>query len=113
PVENSPPRFHIPLEMIQLIKNTPEMSYRTLPPFRVLPSLLGNLKKAVKSLPDNPTKPLSEASPEFLDELLEYARSVGVDIIGLQNCKERRYSKNREYYMRTPLYLPRKWTGIK
>jgi len=82
PMENSPPRFHIPLEMIQLIKNTPEMSYRTLPPIRVLPSLLGNLKKAVNSLSDNPTKPLSEASPEFLDELKEYARSVGVDSIG-------------------------------
>jgi len=80
--ENSPDRFDIPLNMIQLVKNTPEMQYRSLPPFRVLPSLLGNLKKAVTSLPDNPTAPLTEASPEFLDELMDFARSVGVDIIG-------------------------------
>lgn len=87
PMENSPPRFHIPLEMIQLIKNTPEMSYRTLPPIRVLPSLLGNLKKAVNSLPDNPTKPLSEASPDFLEELKEYACSIGVDSIGFAKLR--------------------------
>jgi hypothetical protein len=40
------------------------------------------LKKAVKSLSENPTKPLSEASSDFFDELLEYAQSVGVDIVG-------------------------------
>jgi len=87
PVEHSPPRFNIPLEMIELVKNNPEMPYRSLPPIRVLPSMLNNLKKAVKSLPDNPLKPLSEASPEFLDELVEYARSVGVDSIGFTKLR--------------------------
>ncbi|MGY5858634.1 MAG: reductive dehalogenase domain-containing protein [Candidatus Thorarchaeota archaeon] len=86
PNENSPPRFHIPLELIQRAKNIPESPYRAVP-FRVIPSLIGNLKKAVKSLPDNPTKPLSEVRPEFLDELKEYAHSVGVDSIGFTKLR--------------------------
>ncbi|MFW9770088.1 MAG: 4Fe-4S binding protein [Candidatus Thorarchaeota archaeon] len=87
PVEDSPPRFNIPLEMIELVKNTPEMPYRSLPPIRVLPSMFSNLKKAVKSLPDNPAKAPSESSPEFLDRLVEYARSVGVDSIGFSKLR--------------------------
>lgn len=82
PTENSPKRFEIPLNMMELVKTDPNMPFRSLPPFRILPSLLGNLKKVIKSLPQNPSEPLKEASPEFLHELTEYAYSLGVDIVG-------------------------------
>ena len=81
-MDTSPSRFNIPLEMMNLVKNNPQMPLRSLPPFRIIPSLLGNMKKVVTSLPDNPPEPLTQATPEFLDELVAYAHSVGVDIVG-------------------------------
>jgi len=82
PMENSPTRFEIPLNMMKLVKEKPDMPLRSLPPFRLLPSLLGNLKKVVNSLSENPSNPLKEASPEFIEKLVNYARSVGVNIVG-------------------------------
>jgi Pyruvate/2-oxoacid:ferredoxin oxidoreductase delta subunit len=93
--ENSPSRFDIPLNMIELVKNSPEMEYRTLPPFRVIPSLLGNLKKAVSSIAENPPDPLTEVSPGFLDELMAFARSVGVDIIGFAKLERKEIFKEK------------------
>ncbi|MHA1906758.1 MAG: 4Fe-4S binding protein [Candidatus Thorarchaeota archaeon] len=82
PMENSPPRFNIPLEMVELVKSNPKMPFRSLPTMRLLPSLLGNMKKVVNSLPDNPQNPQNEASAEFLEKLVEFAHSVGVDVVG-------------------------------
>jgi len=82
PVENFLARFNIPLEMIKLAKSNPKMPFHSLPPMRILPSLLGNMKKVVNSLPENPSTPQTEATPEFLEELVEFAHSAGVDVIG-------------------------------
>jgi ferredoxin len=82
PMESSPTKFEIPLEMVELVKNNPQMPFRSLPPIRIIPSLLSNMKKVVTSLADNTQSPLTEASPELIDELVEYSKSVGVDVIG-------------------------------
>jgi len=82
PTEESPPRFNIPLEMMKRIKNDSDLPIQSLPPTRILPSLMGNMKKVVTSLPENPPNPLTDASPEFLRELEDYARSMGVGAIG-------------------------------
>ena len=82
PTEDSPLRFQIPLEMIRLVKDDPEMPMHSLPPIRIMPSLMSNMKKVVNTLPKNPQNPLTEASPDFLQELKEYAQSVGTNIIG-------------------------------
>ncbi len=95
PDESSPPRFDIPLNMIQLVKDSPDMKYRSLPPFRVLPSLLGNLKKAVTSIPDNPPDPLKVTGSEFLDELKDFAHSVGVDIVGFAKLERKEIFKKK------------------
>ncbi len=81
PTEDSPLRFQIPLEMIKLVTNNPEMPMQSLPPLRLMPSLMSNMKKVVNTLPKNPQSPLTEASPDFLQELEDYARSLGVGAI--------------------------------
>ncbi len=82
PTDSSPPRFDIPLEMIKRVKSNSEIPFQSLPPVRILPSLLGNMKKAITSLKDNPPDALKDADIEFLNDLVDYAFSLGVGIIG-------------------------------
>ncbi len=95
PMENSPSRFNIPLEMVELVKSNPKMPFRSLPPLRIMPSLLSNMKKAVNSLPKNPPYPQTEASPEFLEELIEFAHSAGADVIGFAKLQREEIFKEK------------------
>ncbi|MDF1538222.1 MAG: reductive dehalogenase domain-containing protein [Candidatus Thorarchaeota archaeon] len=95
PMENSPDRFNIPLEMIKLVRSNPKMPFRSLPPMRILPSLLGNMKKVVNSLPENPSNPQIEATPEFLEELVEFAHSAGVDVVGFAKLQREEIFKEK------------------
>lgn len=82
PLDTSPNRFDIPLEMIKRVKSSSELPVRSLPPMRILPSLMRNMKRAITSIQQNPQTPRTATSPEFIHELEEYARSLGISLIG-------------------------------
>jgi len=82
PNESSPSRFEIPLEMMKLMKTRDDISSQTMPSMRVMMSILSNIKKSVKSVSSNPETPLIETNDEFLTELNDYAKSLGVGSIG-------------------------------
>jgi epoxyqueuosine reductase QueG len=78
PGTNSPTRFEIPLEMMKLLQERDDIELRHLFPVRRLLSVIKNIHLSVDSIPDNPINASTEASPEFLEELKEYASSLGV-----------------------------------
>jgi epoxyqueuosine reductase len=79
--ENSPVRFNIPREGIKM-----EGDHPLLPGFPgSLPQMLGsvlNIRKSVLDLDRNPTNGNKRIDANTLDELHEFARSVGADEIG-------------------------------
>ena len=78
PTSNSPTRFEIPLEMMNLFQERDDIEMRHIFPFRHLFSIIKNIHLSVDSIPRNPTHPKSKVSVEFLEKLREYALSLGV-----------------------------------
>ena len=78
PTSNSPTRFEIPLEMMNLIQERDDIELRHMFPIRRLLSVIKNIHLSVDSIPDNPLNPSTSASTEFLEELKEFAQSLGV-----------------------------------
>ncbi len=79
--ENSPVRFNIPREALKMGGDQPG-----LPGFpRSLPQLIGsmkNIRRSVRDLDRNPVEGKKRIDAETLDELRDYAASVGADEIG-------------------------------
>jgi len=78
PTLNSPTRFEIPFEMLDLIQNRDDIEIRHMFPVRRLLSVIKNIHLSVDSITDNPVNASTQASPEFLEELKEFAHSHGV-----------------------------------
>jgi epoxyqueuosine reductase QueG len=78
PVSNSPIRFEIPLEMMKLLQERDDIELRHLFPIRRLLSVIKNIHLSVDSIPENPVNASAQASPDFLEELKEFAKSHGV-----------------------------------
>jgi epoxyqueuosine reductase len=78
PTPNSPTRFEIPLEMMKLLQERDDIEMRHSFPVRRLLSVMKNIHRSVDSISDNPSEPISSASPEFLTKLREYAQSLGI-----------------------------------
>jgi epoxyqueuosine reductase len=78
PTSNSPTRFEIPLEMMNLLHERDDVEIRHIFPVRRLLSIIKNIHFSVDSITGNPAHPKPEASAEFLEKLGEYALSLGV-----------------------------------
>jgi len=79
--ENSPVRFEIPQEMIQLMKEGENITVHQKFPIRTLLSNMKNINLSVDSLDKNPKGPAMSATPEFLEALKEFVYSTDVDIL--------------------------------
>ena len=79
PTSNSPTRFEIPFEMLNLIQTRDDVEMRHMFPVRRLLSVIKNIHLSVDSLPENPVNASMQTSPEFLEELKEFAQSHGVN----------------------------------
>jgi len=78
PTSNSPTRFEITLEMMNLIHERDDIEMRHIFPFRRLLSVIKNIHISVDSIYNNPTNPDSKSSVEFLGKLREYALSLSI-----------------------------------
>jgi epoxyqueuosine reductase len=78
PTSNSPTRFEIPLEMMNLIQERDDIELRHMFPVRRLLSVMKNIHLSVDSIPENPVGASTNAPPEFLEQLKEFAQSHGV-----------------------------------
>ncbi len=78
PTPNSPTRFDIPLEAMKLLQERDDIEIQHMFPIRRLLSCIKNIHLSVDSIPENPSDPKSEATMEFLNQLREYAQSLGV-----------------------------------
>ncbi len=91
--ENSPVRFNIPREGIKL-----EGDHPPLPGFpKSAPQMIGsiiNIRKSIFDLEKNPTDGKKNIDPETLDELRQFAKSVGADEIGYCSVPQEWVFKN-------------------
>jgi len=83
-VEDSPVRFEIMKEKMKRDKGGPDPS---LTPY--LPPMLLGIRTSMLSLRKNPPQPKSHVPEGFLDELEDYAQSLGVSSIGYTRVPER------------------------
>ena len=81
PTSNSPTRFEIPLEMMNLLDERDDIEMRSMFPIRRLLSIMKNIHLSVDSIPENPPGASTNAPPEFLEQLKEFAQSHGVGAI--------------------------------
>jgi epoxyqueuosine reductase len=79
---NSPTRFEIPLEAAKMIRERDDFEMQHTFPMRRMFSIMKNINVSVNSISKNPSEPLIEVSEEFLDNLREFAYSLGVGPIG-------------------------------
>jgi epoxyqueuosine reductase len=82
PTSNSPTRFEIPLEMMNLFQRRSDIEMRQIFPVRRLLSIFKNINLSVDSIKENPTHPKQEVSKDFQDRLKAYAHSLGVGQLG-------------------------------
>ena len=81
PTLNSPTRFEIPLEMMNLMKERDDIEMMHMFPMRRLLSIIKSIHLSVDSITENPTHPNLQSSPEFLEELKNFSLSNGVRIL--------------------------------
>jgi epoxyqueuosine reductase QueG len=77
PTSNSPTRFEIPLEMMNLLHERDDIEIRHMFPVRRLLSVIKNIHHSVDSITENPLNPSTNTSKE----LREFAQSFGVGVI--------------------------------
>ena len=78
---DSPARFNIPLEAIRLVQRGEGIVNRPISPITMM-SIMRNMRKSVYSLKKNPKAPKKKAPPDFFNDLVEYAKSLGVSHVG-------------------------------
>ncbi|TET11326.1 MAG: [Fe-S]-binding protein [Candidatus Thorarchaeota archaeon] len=78
PTSTSPTRFEIPFEMLKLLKERNDIEMRQVFPIRQMLSIMRNINLSVDSLSKNPSIPSTSASVEFLEQLKDFANSLGV-----------------------------------
>jgi epoxyqueuosine reductase len=78
PTLNSPTRFEIPFEMLDLIQDRDDIEIRHMFPVKRLLSVIKNIHLSVDSISDNPVNASTQTSLEFLEKLKEFAHSHGV-----------------------------------
>ena len=82
PTSDSPPRFEIPLEMLQLFKDRNDIKIKHTFPIRRLLSIMNNIHLSVDSIQENPTIPNSHTSEEFIEKLQVFLQNEGVSLFG-------------------------------
>ena len=82
PTSDSPTRFEIPLEMLNLIQNRDDIEMRHIFPIRRLLSIMKNIHLSVDSIQENPSNPNIDAPKEFFKQLQDYSRGQGVSQFG-------------------------------
>ncbi len=91
--EDSPVRFNIPRAGIEL-----EGDHAPLPGFpKSAPQMIGsiiNIRKSIFALEKNPTDGKKKINPKTLDELRQFAKSVGADEIGFASVPQEWIFKN-------------------
>jgi epoxyqueuosine reductase len=91
--EDSPVRFNIPRAGIEL-----EGDHAPLPGFpKSAPQMIGsiiNIRKSIFALEKNPTDGKNKIDPKTLDELRQFAKSVGADEIGFASVPQEWVFKN-------------------
>ena len=80
PTSDSPTRFEIPLQMMNLLQKRDDVEIRHIFPFRRLFSIIKNIHISVDTITKNPTHPNSIALVEFLEKLMEYRSSLDVGL---------------------------------
>ncbi|MBD3404791.1 MAG: hypothetical protein GF411_01490 [Candidatus Lokiarchaeota archaeon] len=82
PTANSPTRFEIPLEMMNLISTRDDIEMKHMLPVRRLLSVMKNIHRSVDSLEENPMNPKISITSEEVTKLEEYAQGQGVSSLG-------------------------------
>ncbi|MHA2025758.1 MAG: 4Fe-4S dicluster domain-containing protein [Candidatus Thorarchaeota archaeon] len=82
PATESPTRLEIPLMMLTLFQERDDLEMRHKFPIRRLLSIMKNIHRSVDSIEDNPHDSKSETTREFLEQLKEYSKSIGVGHVG-------------------------------
>lgn len=82
PAHNSPKRFEIPLEMLNLIQTRNDIEIKHIFPIRRLLSIMNNIHLSVDSIDENPSEPKANTTPETLEEVQGYSKKLGVSKIG-------------------------------
>jgi ferredoxin len=82
PSSNSPSRVEIPLEMLELLETRSDIRMRHSFPIRILFSILKNILYSIDSMSENPPNPSTNASEEIVNQIKEFAKSLGVGPIG-------------------------------
>ncbi len=82
PTSNSPSRFEIPLEMLNLFQVRDNIYMRHILPIRRLISIMRNIHLSIDLIQENPSDPKIEASLDFLALLQNFSKSQGVGQIG-------------------------------
>lgn len=82
PTSDSPTRFEIPLEMLNLFQERDDIEMRHMLPIRRLLSIMKNIHLSVDSIQENPSDTNSDAPQEFLEQLQDCSQSLGVSQFG-------------------------------
>lgn len=77
----SPARFDIPIEALKRAQRGEGFMKRGYPVNFIL-SIMSNMRKSVRSLVKNPQPSRKIAPPEFFEDLVDYAKSLGVSHVG-------------------------------
>ncbi|MHA3964428.1 MAG: 4Fe-4S double cluster binding domain-containing protein [Candidatus Thorarchaeota archaeon SMTZ1-45] len=81
PTSNSPIRFEIPFEMLNLIQTRDDIEMRHMFPVRRLLSVIKNIHLSVDSISENPINASTQTSPEFQEKLRKFAKFHGVNLL--------------------------------
>ena len=79
---SSPRRFDIPFEMFKYISSNRAKMLGKTRTFFLMPSMFSNMKKSLTSFNQNPEKPKTHVSEEFLKEFENYAGSLKINTVG-------------------------------
>ena len=91
--ENSPVRFNIPREGIKLEGNHPPLPGFPKSASQMIGSII-NIRKSIFDLAKNPTDGNKKIDPRTLNELRQFANSVGADEIGFSSVPQEWVFKN-------------------
>lgn len=89
PAPESPTRLEIPLKMLTLFQEREDIEMRHTMPIRSILSVMKNIHKSVDSIEDNPPNPKSETTQEFLEQLRDYSKRIGVGHIGFTKLPQK------------------------
>ncbi len=88
PTSNSPKRFEIPLEMLNLFQQRDDIYMRHTLPIRRIVSLMKNIHLSVDKIQENPSDPKTIAPQDFFTQLELFSKSQGIGLIGFAKLSQ-------------------------